>query len=356
MKVVEWRLDRSGVFDGDFARLRDKAEGLDLDGHAVLLTGGTGFFGLWLVEFFDWLRREKRMDIAVYALSRAPERVLSQRPIYWERPWLRLFEGDVRAFEPPVDHVDCLVHGATDTSADASARALDMFDVIFAGTRRALGVAARVHCRRVLLISSGAVYGSIQSPGRIAETCGAGPDTMLPSSAYGEGKRMGEALGTFMAQQAPLEVVAARCFAFVGAGLPLSAHFAIGNFIRDASEDRDLLLNSTGASQRSYLYAADMAVWLTTMLLKGRAGAAYNVGSDRAVDIHAAACLVRDVLAPSRSVRIADNASTKASYYVPDIERARDELGLDVWTPLEFAIRRTAEDAKLFGPFRERCE
>ena len=178
------------------------------------------------------------------------------------------------------------------------------------------------------------------------------PDTMRLASAYGEGKRVCEALGTYLVDGSAFEVVSARCFAFLGAGLPLSGHFAIGNFIRDALENCDLHLNSTGKSQRSYLYGADLAVWLMTLLLNGRAGAAYNVGSDRELDVLSAARRVRDTLKPELSVRIAENASTAASFYVPDIERARSELGLDVWTDLELAIRRTAQDALSFGPLR----
>lgn len=352
MASAEWVLDSSGAFDNDFERLRDKTQGIDFDGCTLFLTGATGFFGLWLVEFFDWLRRAKRVDITVYVLTRDPEAVFAHRRVYRERPWLHLTRGDIRTFEPPRTRIDYILHGAADTSAQAGRSAFELFDVLCGGARHVLDIAANVGCRRVLLISSGAVYGSVLSSEKIHESRLSAPDTMLPSSAYGEGKRVSEALGTFAAQAAPFEVVTARCFAFVGAGLALSGHFAIGNFVKNAIENRNVLLNSTGKSQRSYLYAADLVIWLARLALQGRAGAAYNVGSDQELDIHATACLVRDVLAPDCSVSVADNASTVVSYYVPQIERARSELGLDVWTPIGLAVRRTAEDARRFGPIR----
>ncbi len=165
---------------------------------------------------------------------------------------------------------------------------------------------------------------------------------------------MCEALGALATQLASFEVVIARCFAFVGAGLPLASHFAIGNFIRNALNNENITLRSTGESWRSYLYAADLAIWLTTLLLKGRSGTAYNVGSDEILDIYATARLVRDQLSPGVSVAIAENPSTDVSYYVPCIGRARTELDLDVWTDAGLAVLRTAEDARRLGPLRRK--
>ena len=349
MRTSEWCLDKAGAFDADFARLRGVMD-FDLHGCSILLTGGTGFFGLWLVELFDWLRRVEKMDITVHVVSRDPAAALAQRPVYNDRPWLRFVHGDVRSFAPPTGRIDYILHAATDTSAAAGGRALEMFDVIVGGARHVLQMAKLLQSVRVLLVSSGAVYGAGDaSAGRTPECCATAPDPLDLSSAYGEGKRACEALGAYMAQQASFDVVTARCFAFVGAGLPLGGHFAIGNFIRDAIEERDVVLSSTGQSRRSYLYAADLAVWLVALLIKGRAGAAYNVGSDLDIDILSTAHIVRDTLAPYRSVSVKKNPSTGVSYYVPSIERARSELNLDVWTPLDQAIMRTAQDARRYG-------
>ena len=346
MRSTGWILNATGAFDADFARLR-RAIDFNLHGRSILLTGGTGFFGLWLIELFDWLRRAEGMDITVHVVSRDPEAALRRRLVYNERPWLRFIKGDVRSFHAPLGPIDYVLHAATDTSAEAGQSALAMFDVIVGGSRHVLEMARKLGCGRVLLVSSGAVYGlSSATEGKIPETRGTAPDSLALTSAYGEGKRASEALGAYMAQHAAFDVVTARCFAFVGAGLPLDGHFAIGNFLRNALQGRQLLLNSTGQSLRSYLYAADLSVWLLTLLLKGRAGAAYNVGSDHEIDILSTARLVRDMVAPQCSVTVAENPATGATFYVPSIARAREELGLKVWTPLDHAVLRTAEDAR----------
>lgn len=352
MARAEWSLSSSGAFDEDFERLSGKSKWSGLNGRSMLLTGATGFFGLWLIEFFDWLRRTKSWDGTLHVLTRDREKVLDKHPIYRQRPWIQLITGDIRSFSPPAQKIELIVHGATDTSAEMGRRPEELFDVIYGGTRHVLDIAAQSDCKRLLLVSSGAVYGPIDTPERVSEACRTAPDVLSPASAYGEGKRISEALGALAAQSASFDMVIARCFAFVGAGLPLHTHFAIGNFIRNSLENVPICLNSTGKSWRSYLYAADLVIWLMTLLLEGRSNAAYNVGSDQILDIWTTACLVRDVLSPSLSITVAPNALTTTTYYVPSIERARKELGLDVWTRPELAVRRTAEDARRLGPFR----
>ena len=92
------------------------------------------------------------------------------------------------------------------------------------------------------------------------------------------------------------------------------------------------------------MHAADLVIWLLTILLQGRSMHPYNVGSDQALSI---AELARQVAASlsgqERQVRIAraPEPGKPPARYVPDISRAREELGLTVRIPLTDAIRRT---------------
>jgi UDP-glucuronate decarboxylase len=141
--------------------------------------------------------------------------------------------------------------------------------------------------------------------------------------------------------------VIARCFAFVGRDLPLDVHFAIGNFIRDALYAQEIVVSGDGSAVRSYMDQRDLATWLLALLERGQAGQAYNVGSDDEISIRELANLVREVLAPTKPVKIAGNAAAGnfRSRYVPSIDKAQRELRLRLTFPLREALLETAHHA-----------
>ena len=84
-------------------------------------------------------------------------------------------------------------------------------------------------------------------------------------------------------------------------------------------------------------------VWLLRVLVRGRSGRAYNVGSDRAVSVRELAEMVSKLSPGAPPVEVAGraDASNPVNHYVPDVNRARTELGLEVETSLEEALART---------------
>jgi len=134
-----------------------------------------------------------------------------------------------------------------------------------------------------------------------------------------------------------------RCFAFVGPYLPLDIHYAIGNFIRNGLAGEPLHITGDGTSYRSYLYAADLAVRLWTIPLRGKPGTAYNVGSEEAVAIADIAKIVTEAFSSELPVIIGKKADDQIipERYLPFTEKARDELGLRQEIDLEDAIART---------------
>ena len=341
-------LPASDVFDADFVSTPVVMQKLEdaLQGKHLLLTGATGFFGVWLLRLLACLRK-RGVDLRVTAISRRPDAFLDTHPEYRQCEWLSFLRGDVRELQYlSVAPADLILHAAADTSAVAHANPLELFDTIVLGARQVLDFAVRSGGSRVLLIGSGAQYGALlASDGVVEEHIGACWSNHS-GSAYGEAKRAQETLGAIYAKECGLEVVMTRCFAFSGPGLPLNAHFAIGNFVRDALNADEVVLNSNGQAVRSYLHGADLAIWLLTLLLRGESGVAYNVGSDEAITIAELAHRVIDRIAPGKKVRILGRADDLGrSFYVPDITRVR-ALGLDVWTSLDESIDSMALWAK----------
>jgi nucleoside-diphosphate-sugar epimerase len=315
-----------------------------LSGQRLYLTGATGFFGRNLLALFAYLQG-RGVEFSVTALSRSPQRFLDKQPWCRALRWLEWRQGDVSAGWPGDGKYDLLLHAATETRAEAHVDKLEVFEKIVAGTRQAVAFAAQHGVRRMLLTGSGAQYGAIAADSRrgVSESDAIACDPSRAGSAYGEGKRVSELLAALHAQRDGYAVVNTRCFAFVGPGLALDGHFAIGNFLRDALQRRDIALASSGAATRSYLYGADLALWLVILLLEADGGDALNVGSDRSVTILELAMRVRDLVGQGLQVRPGPPRSGEERHvYFPCIDRARG-LGLDVWTNLDEAIVRTAQ-------------
>jgi len=107
-------------------------------------------------------------------------------------------------------------------------------------------------------------------------------------------------------------------------------------------------IEGNGTPYRSYLYAADLAVWLWTILVHGKSGRPYNVGSGQAVTIAEVAGTVAEFTVPGTLIEIAQKPvpGVPVMRYVPSAERAERELGLQPIISLEEGVRRMYEWAK----------
>jgi len=312
-----------------------------LRGGRIFVTGATGFFGIWLLETFAHANASLNLGASLVGLSRDPGAFYAKAPHLGGVSSIKLHRGDVRDFEFPEGVFTHVIHAGTTSSVPVPPG--EMLNTIIGGTRRALDFAVATGAKRFLFVSSGAVYGK-QPPEmpHIPETYQGAPDPMDPNSAYGEGKRVGELLCAMAHKEHGLETMIARCFAFVGPHLPLDAHFAIGNFIRDAMRGEPIRVKD-GTPYRSYLYAADLAIWLWTILFKGASCHPYNVGSDQEITIADLAHTVASVLGGSvQASTSTPNCTPSASRYVPSVERAASEMGLRLQIPLRESLRRTA--------------
>ena len=324
----------SKILDEDFIK-----------GSSIFITGATGFFGKWLLESFIYLNKELSLDVNICALSRNPENFLQQFPFYKSEKCLTWIKGDIRTFEFPKEQFGYIIHAATDADANLNAEhPLLMLDTITEGTRRILEFARKQsEIKAFLLTSSGAVYGKQpENITNIGETDSFYIDINNPVSAYAEGKRLSELYCSIYAKQYNIPVKIARCFAFVGPYLPLDKHFAIGNFIRDGLNGQNITIIGDGSPLRSYMYAADLVIWLWALLLKGNSGEAYNVGSDKPITIKELAMKVAGFF-PGISVNILNQIRTtdRIQNYIPDVSKFKKKFNFIEDIELENAIQKT---------------
>jgi UDP-glucuronate decarboxylase len=312
----------------------------------LLMTGATGFFGRAVLRV---LRQEIEdgggRDVSVETLSRRPDVFFHSYPEFAELPWLRVHAGDILDSQSlsQLAAPDWVLHAAADSVNVAEPKC--RYRQIVDGTRNVLDFALVSETQRFLYVSSGAVYGKNAAvSGGCRENDLGGLDPLLLGSTYGIAKLSAEHLCALFAQDTGMSASIARCFAFLGQDLPLNAHFAIGNFIRDALWGDEVVVRGDGFSIRSYMDQRDLAVWLLEILRRGESARAYNVGSESEISILALAELVVSVVSPGKRIHVVGGkvSSGAGDRYVPCVNRAQRELGLEVTIPLKESIRHTA--------------
>lgn len=332
----------------DLELVAENTRGLwdELRGEHLFLTGGTGFFGCWLLESFCFVNKLLTLRSKATILTRNPEAFAQKCPHLISDPAVNLCFGDVRNFSFPEGNYSFIIHAAGDARRqEALENPLQMLSTMIGGAERILEFAATHGAKKFLLASSGAVYGTQPADvTHVPESYMGAPDVLNPVNAYAESKRTAELLCAIYGAKSTLECKIARCWAFCGPYLPLDQHFAIGNFIADVLADRPIQIQGDGTPRRSYLYAADLAIWLWTMLFRAPPMLPINVGSSQDLSILELAQAVAATLNPATSVHVAQQpvAGAAPQRYVPCVDRARDMLGLRQTVDLQECIRRTA--------------
>lgn len=303
------------------------------DAH-ILLTGGTGFFGSWMIVSF-MAARELGLPIEMTVLSRDPERFLQLQPALRNVKGLTFRKGDVVNATIPfsITHILHLAMGETDPKHKGGSPIVE-------GTRHLLAEAKRVGTARFLLASSGAVYG--RAPFN--------PDGSYPTWEYSDSpaesalhsdaqlspqglmKREAELLCREAAAARDLETVIARGFNFCGPIFPVDGPYVISTFMSSILNGLPIHVK-TPTAIRSFLDGRDLATAFWRLLARGKSGDAYNVGSDESVTMAELADFVRAVAWKS-SLHVPEirtgGVMQGSDIYRPSIAKMRNELG---WSP-----------------------
>lgn len=319
-----------------FTQLKNITDLAKLNNSNILITGGTGLFGKSILNALIFIRQYFNFEITI--LSRNKNNFLLDYPEY-NLEFINFISGDIRNFDCNGKHFDYIIHAAALVSAKLEKEnPKEMYSIILGGTKNIINIAKNMNIKKLLFISSGAVYGeqyqSIESFKEDYEGC--------PITYYGKAKKISEDI--FL--NSNINVSIARCFAFVGPYLNLNIHFAIGNFIRDVIENRDIIIKGDGRPLRSYLYTADLVLWLLTILLKSKNNSIYNVGGGDGISIYDLAKKVsKQVNNYTGKIKVLSEANYNypAPKYLPNNEKIIKELGVKENYTLDEAIKRTIE-------------
>ena len=327
----------------DFTYIKENLDNkfINLNDKKILITGGSGFFGKSILSF---LRKEINIS-KIIILSRNPSSIKKYFNLNDFNFEIELIPHDITNEIPIEESVDFIIHAATESSTSLSKdNPLLMRNTIVDGTKNVIEFAVKNNTKRLLFVSSGAVYGKNSNINLgFNENDFNKLDFLDPLNSYSLSKQHAEHLCALYARKYNISFTIARCFAFVGPYLPLNAHCAIGNFIKEAINGNDIIINGDGKTIRSYLFADDLSEWLLTILLRGNDGEAYNVGSKNKISIYNLAKTVSEVLESQSKIQIMGEESDYVDSYFPNTEKIMKNLNVTEKYSLVDAIKITAK-------------
>ena len=318
-----------------------------INGSRILLTGGTGFVGKWMLQTAKIAQANSERKIELVIPTRRLSAQHVQDAIEIGCPNVLWVEDDFLTNAPDVGHIDMIIHAATPASAQLNIEnPAEMLRINVEAMKSVLRHAG--NNQPLLFTSSGAVYGAQpQTVSHMPE----GNIELNPSneqlSAYAQGKQIAEQICIEAGDIGQCSPIIARLFAFGGEYLPRKTHFAIGNFIQNALDRQSIAVKGDGRARRSYLYGADMATWLWSALAFGENEEPLHIGSEHSVSIlelaQTVAVVSGEVLkyTPEITVAKAVDPSEPVHQYVPANLCTRRTLEVEEWTSLEEMIKRT---------------
>ena len=318
-----------------------------LDGSRILLTGGTGFVGKWMLQTAKIAQENSATKIEIVIPTRRLTADHVQTAIAIGCPNVSWVEADFMNNQLDLGHIDMIIHAATPASAQLNAEnPAEMLRINVVAMESVLRYAG--NNQPLLFTSSGAVYGTQpQSASHIKEGNVEPNPPTEQLKAYAQGKQTAERMCREAGKNGQCSPIIARLFAFGGEYLPRDTHFAIGNFIQNALDRQPIAIQGDGRARRSYLYGADMATWLWSALAHGETGSPFHIGSEHSVSILELAQTVATVsgevlnFVPEITVAKEIDLSESVHQYVPANLDTRKALQVSEWTSLAEVIRRT---------------
>jgi len=316
-----------------------------LDNQSILVTGGTGFIGKWLAEMVSYINETSTMNIKLYLLGRDVNRFKEEVPHLANKKFISLVEQDVRYLHELPVNVNYIIHAAgSPDSREHISQPLKTIETIYKGTQSVMDVATRLpDLIKVVHLSSHQVYGKNETKQQLTENSFGSFEALNVSNCYAESKRIAETLCSYFKNNLKLPIIILRPFAFIGPYQDIEKPWAINNFIRDAILGGPIRILGNGKTERSYLYASDMAYCILKSLIDGQIGEIYNLGSNTPISLNDLAFKIKNQ-SPSE-IEVLSKSSKEnylsVSKLVPNTDKINKQFNFKEIFTIDEAISRT---------------
>ncbi len=246
----------------------------------ILVTGATGLIGTTLIRGLMERNQSYAANLKVVALVRNKEKATQLFSSYISKGWLELLVGDVNHLQDVESTVDYIVHGASVTSSrDFVDKPVETILTAIEGTKNILELAKNKQVKSMVYMSSMEVYGTPLDDEPLTEERMGYLNPLAVRSSYSESKQMVENLCVAYCSEYKVPVKIVRLTQTFGPGVAADDGRVFAEFARCAVSGKNIRLQTAGLTQRMYLYTADAATALLTVLTKGKNGDAYNAAN-----------------------------------------------------------------------------
>lgn len=197
------------------------------------------------------------------------------------------------------------------------------------GTKNMLDLAKEYNAK-FLHISSSVIYGLGGEDKKISEDYIGKVDVLSDRCAYDEGKRFAESLIMNYAKKYNIDAKVMRLFRVYGPRMPIDDGHMIPDFISNALDGQDLVIYGDNNFESSFCYISD-CIDAIIKLINSNISVPVNIGSDVPVNLTDLANKIIKIIGKDLKINYQDSITFMKPLCLPDIGKARNELG---WMPI----------------------
>ena len=348
--LEEDEMTMSNIINDDFSYIFKEAsyELAQLQGKKILIVGGAGFLGYYLVQSLASYSKEAATKLSITVIDNFKRGYPAWLKHLAERDEVNILELDITIpITQSLPPYDFIIHAASIASPTFYRKyPIETMDANVNGLRNLLDFAISSRDKtgksivNFLYFSTSEIYGDPDSDNiPTKETYRGFVSCTGPRASYDEPKRYGETMSVNFAKVHDLPISIARPFNNYGPGLNINDGRVIPDFAKNIISNEDIILLSDGSPKRTFCYVADAIIGYLKILISGHKGESYNIGIEEPeVSIKELALMMQDearkLFDYKGELRF---ANSKDEHYLtdnpnrrcPSIKKARDHLGFN---------------------------
>jgi UDP-glucuronate decarboxylase len=317
----------------------------------ILLTGGTGFIGSYLINILYILNKEQKLKIKVDCIVR--DLAKTKKVFCPEILNSNFLDIKILSIMDPIELnpiYDYIIHAASIASPKLfESDPIGVVTPNTIGTIRLLEFSEKNKLKKFIFFSTTGVNGHINDDLRpISEDFYGALNPTIIENCYLESKRMGENLCFAWHKQKSIPIQIVRPAITYGPGVELDDGRSYADFIKAMVTNQDITLFSDGSAIRNFCYIADFITGLFFVIIKGSIGEVYNLSTETEYSIKELAELLTTKIFPEKKLKVIYKKNEKEFLRVNfkkttvSTKKARS-LGWDIKFSIEEGMRRTVE-------------